>query len=47
MQPLISTQALADKLARPDARDRLRLFDATVHLQSAPQTAAPPLLQAA
>jgi len=35
MQPLISTQALADKLARPDARERLRLFDATVHLRPA------------
>jgi thiosulfate/3-mercaptopyruvate sulfurtransferase len=35
MQPLISTDALAEKLARPDARDRLRLFDATVHLRPA------------
>lgn len=35
MQPLISTDALAQKLARPNARDRLRLFDATVHLRPA------------
>lgn len=35
MQPLISTDALAEKLARPDARDRLRLYDTTVHLRQA------------
>ena len=35
MQPLISTTALAEQLARPDAGDRLRLFDATVHLRPA------------
>jgi len=35
VQPLISTDALAEKLARPDARDRLRLYDATVHLRPA------------
>lgn len=35
MQPLISTEALAERLARPDARERLRLFDATVHLRPA------------
>jgi thiosulfate/3-mercaptopyruvate sulfurtransferase len=35
MQPLISTAALAERLASPGASDRLRLFDATVHLRPA------------
>ena len=35
MQPLISTAALAERLASPDASQRLRLYDATVHLRPA------------
>jgi thiosulfate/3-mercaptopyruvate sulfurtransferase len=35
MHALISTEALAQRLAQPDAVDRLRMFDATVHLRPA------------
>jgi thiosulfate/3-mercaptopyruvate sulfurtransferase len=35
MHPLISTQALAECLAQPDAAGRLRLIDTTVHLRPA------------
>ena len=35
MHTLISTDALAERLSHPDAGDRLRLYDATVHLRPA------------
>jgi thiosulfate/3-mercaptopyruvate sulfurtransferase len=35
MQPLVTTAALAERLASPDASQRLRLYDATVHLRPA------------
>jgi thiosulfate/3-mercaptopyruvate sulfurtransferase len=35
MHPLISTQALADRLAQGDSPGRLRVFDTTVHLRPA------------
>lgn len=35
MHPLISTQALADRIAQGDGPGRLRVFDTTVHLRPA------------